>query len=187
MTQSRPPLTPRLKRIATMWQDAPRPANIVAPGPGQESVWDYPRPPRLDDVRDTVQVEHAGVVIGKTTRALRVAETSSPPCYYIPPDDIDWHHVEPTSGRSMCEWKGTAAYFSIRVGPSRVERAAWSYPTPYEEYADLRNYLAFYANRVDRCTVGGAVVVPQPGEFYGGWVTPNLVGPFKGSPGSQGW
>ncbi len=170
-----------------MWRNAPRPSRIVKPKAGQESVWDYPRPPALEPVDRRIRVEHAGVIVADTTRALRVAETASPPTYYIPPSDIADGCLEPAAGQSICEWKGAAAYWHVRAAGQLVERAAWSYPEPYEEYATLVGYLAFYAQKLDRCTVGDDVVTPQPGGFYGGWITPELVGPFKGEPGSGGW
>lgn len=184
---SSPEITSRLAKIAAMWRDAPRPLDIVQPGPGQESVWDFPRPPALEPVVRPVRIEHAGRVIADTRRALRVAETASPPCYYIVPEDVASPCLRPGQGTSFCEWKGQAVYWDVVVDERVVRDAGWSYPEPYEEYAALAGYLGFYAQKLDRCTVGGVVVQPQPGGFYGGWITPELVGPFKGSPGSRGW
>lgn len=156
-------------------------------GPGQESVWDYPRPPRLEDVDARVTVVFDGVVIADTRRAKRVLETSHPPNYYIPQEDVDMSFLKKASGSSICEWKGTAVYYSVDSGRRRAERAVWSYPNPTDAFAGIRDYLAFYAGPMDECTVGGERVAPQPGGFYGGWITKNIVGPFKGGPGTMGW
>jgi uncharacterized protein (DUF427 family) len=160
----------------------------IEPGPGQESVWDYPRPPRLEPVIQRITVELNGATVADTTAAFRVLETSHPPVYYLPPTDVDESHLTRTSDNgSFCEWKGTATYWTVAVG-NRVERdAAWSYERPSPPFEAITGYLAFYCQRMDRCTVGGDVVTPQPGGFYGGWITPAVVGPFKGSPGSMGW
>lgn len=164
-----------------------RPEGIVAPGPGQESVWDYPRPPRLERVAPRVTVELAGVLVADSRRALRVCETSSPPAYYVPPADVRLELLTATPERACCEWKGLAHYWSLQVGNRVVPEAAWSYPDPDPPYAALRDHLAFHADRLDACHVGEARVVPQPGGYYGGWITPQLVGPFKGEPGSEAW
>ncbi len=135
-----------------------------------------------------MRVEHAGRVIADTIRALRVAETSSPPTFYLPRADVDTIVVVPGDARpTLCEWKGTARYWSLELGDRQVPNVAWSYPDPFEEFDALRDHLAFFAQRVDACFVGDAHVTPQPGGFYGGWITPELVGPFKGEPGSEGW
>ena len=171
------------------WRNALRlrPADIVRPGPGQESVWDYPRPPRLESVAAPVRVEFAGRTLAYTTRALRVCETASPPGYYIPQADIEMACLEPSARTSFCEWKGVASYWSVRSGERIAKDAAWSYPEPDVGFEALRDWIAFYPRRMDACWVGEARVTPQPGFYYGGWVTPELVGPFKGSPGSDGW
>ncbi|MEW6320647.1 MAG: DUF427 domain-containing protein [Acidobacteriota bacterium] len=157
------------------------------PGPGQVSVWDFPRPPRLERVRARIRVAFAGQVIADTTNALRVCETASPPTYYIPPGDIVTGVLVEAAGRSVCEWKGRARYWSVRVGDREAPQAAWSYPTPTPAFALLRDYVAFYAGRVDACWVGDVRVTPQEGDFYGGWITPDLAGPFKGPPGTEHW
>jgi uncharacterized protein (DUF427 family) len=164
-----------------------RPADIIAPGPGRESVWGYPSPPRVEPVTPTVRVELEGRAIADTTRALRVCETASPPCYYIPPADILMEHLEPSARTSFCEWKGVASYWSVRVGGRYAKDAAWCYPDPDEGFDAIRDYIAFYPKRMDACWVGSERVTPQPGFYYGGWVTTDLVGPFKGVPGSEGW
>lgn len=159
----------------------------IEPGEGQESVWDYPRPPRVERVAARVRVELAGIALADTTRALRVCETSSPPAYYVPPGDVARAHLEPAAETAFCEWKGLAHCWTARAGGREVREAAWSYPQPDPEYTELRDHLAFHAGRVDACWVGGDRVEPQPGTYYGGWITPNLVGPFKGGPGSERW
>ena len=152
-----------------------------------EFVRDYPRPPRLERAERHILVRHAGLVVADTRRALRVLETYHPPVYYLPPDDVITSLLEPAAGTSLCEWKGRARYWDLRVAGRRVERAAWSYPDPTPSFAGLRDHLAFYSSRVDECLVDGEQVRPQPGGFYGGWITPDLVGPFKGEPGTRGW
>jgi uncharacterized protein (DUF427 family) len=159
----------------------------IVPGPGQESVWDYPRPPRVEPVHHLVTVEFGGEVIARSTAAIRVLETASPPTYYIPRRDVRMEHMTHSGRTSYCEWKGHAIYWSISVGERVSEDAAWSYPLPMSSYSALRDCLSFYASRVDRCRVGEHIVIPQAGDFYGGWITPEIVGPFKGEPGSEGW
>ncbi len=156
-------------------------------GPGQESVWDYPRPPRLEPVPERLRVIFEGVTIADTVRGWRVLETSHPPTYYLPPGDILPGALASVGGGSVCEWKGRAAYFDV-VGPQRrAERVAWAYPKPTERFAALADHVAFYAGPMDACFVGEERVIPQPGGFYGGWVTGRIVGPFKGEPGTMGW
>lgn len=164
-----------------------RPPFAIEPGPGQESVWDYPRPPRIEPVPHRVRAEWAGVLLADTVDAVRVCETASPPTYYIPPKDVRMDLLTAAPGATVCEWKGQARYWTVRVGDQIAQRAAWSYPRPTRDFAALRDFLAFYAGKMDRCTVGDAVVEPQAGDFYGGWVTPDIVGPFKGDPGTSGW
>jgi uncharacterized protein (DUF427 family) len=159
----------------------------IKPGPGQESVWDYPRPPRVEDVSKHIQVIFNGIIIADTNRAKRVLETSHPPVYYIPPEDIQMGFLVKEPGNSNCEWKGRASYYSVAVEDRVAERVAWSYPDPVERFAAIRDHLAFYAGPLDACTVDGEQVEPQPGGFYGGWITSDIVGPFKGGPGTMGW
>lgn len=149
-----------------------------------ENVWEYPRPPRLDPVPLPVRVvTFDGRVVASSTRALAIKETSHPPTYYIPPDDVDQTLLRPEPARStMCEWKGAASYYS--VGDQRA--SVWQYRQPQERYAALRDYYAFYPSKFE-CYVGDERVVPQEGDFYGGWRTKNLVGPFKGGAGTLGW
>ena len=165
----------------------PRPTPYP-PVPGQESVWDYPRPPRLEPTSRSLRVVFAGETIAATTRGYRVLETSHPPVYYFPPGDVRADLVRPTAGTpTNCEWKGRARYYDVAVGERRGERVAWAYPEPVAAFAPIRDYLAFYAARVDACYVDDELVTPQPGDFYGGWITGDLAGPFKGGPGSWGW
>jgi uncharacterized protein (DUF427 family) len=159
----------------------------VEPGPGQESVWDYPRPPRLESVSDRLRVIHAGQLIADTRHGFRVLETSHPPVYYFPPADVRREFLQPAPGQSFCEFKGIARYWSVDVHGQRSEKAAWSYEAPAAPFLLIRNHFAFYASRVDECRVGDERVIPQSGDFYGGWITSRIVGPFKGGPGTIGW
>jgi uncharacterized protein (DUF427 family) len=161
---------------------------LTPPNPAAESVWDYPRPPRLEPTPIRIRITHGGVLLVDTTRALRILETSHPPVFYIPPADIAMHYLKLSARRgSFCEFKGTASYWTIDVPGALSPDAAWSYANPTARYAALRDHLAFYASRVDECTVDGEVVQPQPGDFYGGWITSRVTGPFKGPPGTLGW
>ena len=159
----------------------------IAPGPGQESVWDFPRPPALVPVGETVRVEFAGRVLAESADALQIQETSHPPTVYIPPADVDLALLVPTPRTSGCEWKGRAVYYDLDVDALRSEDAAWAYPDPRPAYLALKDHLAFYPSRVDACWIGDERVTPQPGGFYGGWITSRVVGPFKGEPGTWGW
>jgi len=159
----------------------------VTPGPGQESVWDYPRPPRVEGTSKHIQVVFNGVVIAETRRAVRVLETSHPPVYYIPPQDIKMEHLRPASRSSYCEWKGRAVYYTLSVGEKQAENAAWYYPDPTPGFEAIQGYVAFYPHLMDACYVDGERVQAQVGGFYGGWITSDIVGPFKGEPGTWGW
>ena len=154
---------------------------------GQESVWDYPRPPRLERTGRHLVVRFAGVTVAETRRACRVLETSHPPTYYLPPEDVDFAHLVPAPGTSFCEWKGDAVYWTVRVGEREAVKAAWGYPRPTAGFVDLTDHVAFYCAAMDECRVDDELARPQPGGFYGGWVTDDLAGPFKGEPGSWGW
>lgn len=158
----------------------------ITPGPDQESVWDYPRPPRIERVPRRVRVEVDGTVIVDAPDAIRILETSHPPTYYVAPEHADATCLEPAGGGSFCEWKGVASYFNVVVGERWIEGAAWCYPDPSATFAELADHLAFYPALVD-CFVDGERVRPQPGRFYGGWITDDVVGPFKGEPGTQFW
>jgi uncharacterized protein (DUF427 family) len=163
---------------------SPRPDPV---GPGQESVWDYPRPPSAQVTGRRVQVVLGGQVVASTDRSIRVCETSHPPVFYVPVEDVVPGVLEPAPGASYCEWKGTATYWDAVVGGVRHPAVAWSYPQPTAGYEHLRDALAFYPSKVDLATVDGEPVRAQAGDFYGGWITADVVGPFKGEPGTRGW
>ncbi len=152
-----------------------------------ENVWDYPRPPALVPCERRVRIELGGVVIAESSAALRVLETSHPPTIYVPPADIVEGALRPAAGSSFCEWKGNAHYYDV-VGGERVEaRAAWAYASPVARYAELRDHVSFYPSRMEACWLDEERVLSQEGDFYGGWITEDLQGPFKGGPGTRGW
>jgi uncharacterized protein (DUF427 family) len=153
----------------------------------RESVWNYPRPPRLEPCAHRVRVEFNGETVADSARAYRVLETSHPPAYYIPREDLKMEFLRANPRRSFCEFKGSASYWDLKVGDRESVACAWSYPVPTPAFAAIRDHLAFYAHRVDACYVGDEKVQPQEGDFYGGWITSNLTGPFKGAPGTRGW
>lgn len=163
----------------------------VPPKPGQESVWDYPRPPRVEARSERIVVRLGDTVIVDTTDAVRVLETSHPPVYYLPISAFAPGTLVPTHGSSWCEFKGEANYFDVRSGPGPdavvADRAGWTYPRPTRGFEILEGRIAIYPSRMDSCEVDGERVVPQEGDFYGGWATANIVGPFKGGPGTSGW
>ncbi|HUF36533.1 MAG TPA: DUF427 domain-containing protein [Gemmatimonadales bacterium] len=162
-----------------------RPERVI-PGPGQESVWDYPRPPRVEAVPQRVRVLLDGEVVADSNGARRVIETGGPPVYYIPPGDVRLERLDRSRRTTTCEWKGPATYYSYR-GPGRaVENLAWSYDQPKPGFEAIRGHVAFYAGLVDEAWVGDERAIPQPGGFYGGWITSWVVGPFKGGPGTFG-
>jgi uncharacterized protein (DUF427 family) len=153
----------------------------------QESVWDYPRPPRVEATTRLVRVEFNGQVIAESSRAYRVLETSHPPVYYIPPQDVHREFLIATPRHTVCEFKGLANYWTVRVEDREVHNAAWSYPAPARGYEVIVGHLAFYPSKMDACFVEGERVQAQDGDFYGGWITSNIVGPFKGAVGTHGW
>jgi uncharacterized protein (DUF427 family) len=160
----------------------------IEPGPGQESVWDYPRPPRVEPVAERVRAVVDGVELASSVRTMRVLETAGAPVYYVPREDVRMDLLVRTARQTTCEWKGDATYFSIVTPGSRVVPiAAWSYESPLAGFEAITDYVAFYAWAVDEAWVGEERATPQPGHFYGGWVTSKVVGPFKGGPGSAGW
>ena len=159
----------------------------IEPGPGQESVWDYPRPPRLERTDRHLRVEHRGRVLADTRQGWRVLETSQPPAYYLPPGDVDMDLLVPSSARSACEWKGVATYLDLALDGERVPGVAWRYPEPAPAFAPIAHHIAFYPQRVDGCFVDDEQVAANEGSFYGGWITSWVVGPFKGGPGTLGW
>jgi uncharacterized protein (DUF427 family) len=163
-----------------------RPPFATTPAPDQESVWDYPRPPRIERDGREVTVAADGIEIARTTRALRVLETASPPTFYLPRNDVKVALLQAAEGSSCCEWKGRAAYWSVRTADRLLPGVAWSYPEPLPGFEALRDHIAFYPAPLD-CRVNGQRVLPQPGRFYAGWITPEVVGPFKGGPASAGW
>ena len=157
-----------------------------------ESVWDYPRPPRLEPTTSHLRIVHGGITVAETHRALRILETSHPPVFYLPPQDIRMDLLRPSDARqSFCEFKGLAVYWNLVLDDpflqTIVPNVAWSYPQPSPTYAALRDHLAFYPGKVDECWVDGEQVQPQAGDFYGGWITSRVRGPFKGGPGTRGW
>lgn len=155
--------------------------------PGQESVWSYPRPAIAKACERRITIVHRGVTLADTGRAVRTLETSHPPSYYFPPDDIDQTALARSSGSSFCEWKGAASYFDVTLQGEVVRDVAWSYVQPTPAFALLRDHIAFYAAPFDHCLIDGEQVTPQPGGFYGGWISPREAGPFKGVPGSRFW
>ena len=163
------------------------PSNRVEPGPNQESVWDYPRPPAIEPTDRRIRVVFNDTTIADTTNAQRVLETSHPPVYYLPPTDIATEHLGRERRTTMCEFKGRAVYYTLQVGDRSVAQAAWTYPDPVQRYAALTDHFAFYPDKVDACYVDDEQVDAQEGGFYGGWVTSDVVGPFKGGPGTLGW
>ena len=158
----------------------------VEPGPGQESVWDYPRPPALEPTNRHIVVKLAARVVADTARAHRVLETSQPPAYYLDPADVDLALLLPSAHVTFCEWKGQASYYDVVVGDAVAEAAVWTYRSPTPAFDRIRGHLAFYAQKLD-CSVDGEAVVGNEGTFYGGWITSDVVGPFKGGAGTAHW
>lgn len=158
----------------------------IKPGPGQESVWDYPRPPRLEPSERQVVIRLGDVRIADSSRTIRILETSHPPTYYIPPMDVVMERLHPSPFTTVCEWKGRAVYFDLLVGETQISRVAWSYPQPTKRFQSIAGYIAFYPHQVE-CYLDGERVQTQAGGFYGGWVTVDVVGPFKGGPGTGSW
>ena len=163
------------------------PATRVTPQPGQESVWDYPRPPRVERSDEEVVVVLGGEVVARTRAALRVLETSHPPAYYLPYSSFVEGALVPVDRMTFCEFKGTASYFDVLGGERRAARAGWTYRQPSPGFESMVEHVAVMPGLMDRCTVEGEVVVSQAGGFYGGWITSRVVGPFKGGPGTVGW
>lgn len=176
-----------LEHVGVLIAGAMRRPPRIEPGPGQESVWDYPRPPRLERTDARVRVVHAGATVADTTSAWRVLETSQAPAFYLPPDDIDLALLRPADGRSFCEWKGVASYVDVVAGDQVAPQAGWFYRQPNEAFAAIADHLAFYPQRVDACFVNDEQVDPNGGDFYGGWITSTVVGPFKGDAGTRSW
>lgn len=177
-----------LERARAHWRyrGSRRPEWAIEPGPGQESVWDYPRPPRIDGTPRIVQVRQGRTVIAETSRAVRVLETASPPTIYVPPEDVRTDLLARAPGASVCEWKGSATYWSLIIDGCKTPNVAWSYEQPFPEFEALRDYISFYPAKLE-CYVDGQRAKAQVGGFYGGWVTPDVVGPFKGQAGTGTW
>ena len=165
----------------------PKQRERAEPGAGQESVWDYPRPPRLERVSELLRVRFAGEMIAQTVRGYRVLETSHPPVYYFPAEDVRTEFLVAAKERSFCEFKGLARYWTLDARGARSKQAAWSYSDPTAAFMAIKDFIAFYASRVDECWVGNERAVAQEGDFYGGWITSKIVGPFKGGQGTVGW
>lgn len=170
--------------IASKATTRPRPEFAIEPGPGQESVWDYPRPPAIRQDRRLVEVCDGNAVVATTTGAYKVMETASPPTFYIPATDVNFDLLVPISDTTHCEWKGTASYWAL--ARSSAEPIGWSYERPRPRFESIKGYLAFYPGRVD-CSLDGEAVKTQAGRFYGGWITSEVIGPFKGEPGTGHW
>lgn len=159
----------------------------IEPGPGQESVWDYPRPPKLEPTDKRIRVIFSGETIADSRRTKRVLETSHPPVYYVPKEDIAMDFLERESGSSYCEWKGQAHYYSVSAGDKKSSKAAWCYASPDKRFELIKDHIAFYPHKMDACFVEEEKVKAQEGSFYGGWITSDIVGPFKGGTGTIGW
>ena len=152
-----------------------------------ESVWDYPRPPRLESFSGHLRIVHTGLVLADTNQAYRVLETSHPPTYYLPQTDIQMDFFQQNPKRTFCEWKGAGAYLDLHLNGKVIKEIGWYYPNPSKAFAPIENYIAFYASKLDQCFVNDELVQAQPGDFYGGWITSDIVGPFKGAGGTWGW
>ena len=155
--------------------------------PQIESVWDYPRPPRVEPVYARLRVIHQDMILADADGGYRVLETSHPPCYYLPPDSVDWIRLVPSETRTFCEFKGHARYWHLQTPSGVIADVCWTYDDPVTSHADIAGHVSFYAGRVDACYVGDERVQAQAGTFYGGWITSNIRGPFKGEPGTEGW
>ncbi|ERN41523.1 hypothetical protein KR51_00018840 [Rubidibacter lacunae KORDI 51-2] len=163
------------------------PPQRIEPGPGQESVWDYPRPPRLEATDRHVRVVFNEVAIVDTRAALRMLETSHPPVYYLPAADVRTEYLQPSARKTFCEFKGVARYFTLTIGDRSISDAVWDYPEPTPHYAQIAGHFALYPAQMDACFIDDELVRAQAGDFYGGWISNDIVGPFKGEPGTWGW
>lgn len=161
--------------------------NPIPLSPGQESVWDYPRPAILQDTESHLKVICQGTILAETKRGKRVLETSHPPSYYFPPEDIQLAYLSPNPRKGICEWKGRYQYYDICIGDHVIRQGAWAYFDPTPNFLELQGYYSFFANLMDACYVDDEPVIPQAGDFYGGWITAKIVGPFKGGEGTWGW
>ena len=162
-------------------------AGLAPNGKAYESVWDYPRPPDIEQVEWRIRVRHADVTIVDAPHCIRVLETSQPPAYYVDPQFVDLSLFTATDRHTHCEWKGVADYVDVHAGSTVVHQGAWTYPQPTDRFAALAGFWAFYAQRFDECWVDHEQVTSNDGQFYGGWITSNVTGPFKGAPGTLHW
>jgi uncharacterized protein (DUF427 family) len=176
-----------MRRRSVGRQGPDRREGLAPNGKPHESVWDFPRPPQVEQVEWRIRVVHAGITVADAPRAWRVLETSQPPAYYVAPEHVDVSLFASSELRTMCEWKGVASYVDVHVADEVVQGAAWTYRTPVERFAPLAGHWAFYAQRFDECWVDDEQVSSNDGQFYGGWITENVTGPFKGSPGTMHW
>ena len=163
-----------------------KPSIAIEPNAWQESVWDYPRPPKLERDRRLITVSVNGKVIAESNSAIRALETASPPTFYIPPKDVDETTLTLGSRFSLCEWKGVAQYWNVNFNTFAIEGAAWYYLDPYQEFESIAGYFSFYPHRLS-CYIDRELARPQPGKLYGGWITNEIIGPFKGNPGTENW
>lgn len=186
-----PAFVRRLQAHRASWKNAVRPRRIETPGPDQESVWDYPRPPEVREAEAPLKVVFGGEIVAETRRGLKVVETAGAPVYHFPPEDVRMEFLEPVAGTTFCEWKGEARYFDLRAAGRVSARAAYAYPDPLDDlgrgFDRIAGWIVFYASRVDEAWVGDERATPQPGGYYAGWVTSRIIGPIKGEPGSEGW
>ncbi len=184
-------LLARVRPHRAHWSTSPRPAQIDTPGPGQESVWDFPRPPEVQEVPQRLRVVVAGETVADTTRGRRIVETAGAPVYYFPPEDVRTDLLREAGPTTVCEWKGAAVHYDLAVDGRTVRAAAFAYPEPLDDlgrgYATVAGWIGFYPAKVDECHVGDERATPQPGGYYAGWVTSALTGPIKGEPGSERW
>ena len=177
-----------IRQARDKWQfrGKEKPSIAIEPSVGQESVWDYPRPPKLERDSRLIIVSVNGKVIAESDSTLRVLETANPPTFYIPPKDVDKTSLTLGSRLSLCEWKGAAQYWNVNVNTLVIENTAWYYLDPYPEFESIAGYFSFYPHRLT-CYIDGELVRPQLGELYGGWITNETIGPFKGNPGTENW
>jgi uncharacterized protein (DUF427 family) len=181
----------RVQPARAHWADGPKPGRIEPAGPGRESVWDFPRPPAVQDVPHRLRVLFAGETVADTIRGRRVIETAGAPVYYFPPEDVRTELLRETGPVTVCEWKGAAVHYDVVVGDRASPAAAFAYPDPLDDlgrgYPRIAGWFGFYPTKADACYVGAERATPQPGGYYAGWVTSAIAGPIKGEPGSEGW
>jgi uncharacterized protein (DUF427 family) len=173
--------------LETTFEDIFMNAILNVTGNKPESVWKYPRRPKVEQITQAIKVEFNGKTIAESSKVIRVLEKGHPPVYYVPLEDVNIETLQVSARKTWCEWKGEAGYYDVLIGDRRAENAAWYYPNPLPDYAEIKGYVAFYASKMEACFVGDERVEPQRGGFYGGWITSNLDGPFKGDPGTAGW